>query len=123
MAFLFSTLDMFFGHQYNVHVICECLMDCVEMKCYDLAESIIQKASDVLWNCAFSDKQCSFHKHFQKKVYSYKDHQRTNISYLKHLIMIAAKKDVSENVLYLLLKQGMKYFKSDVGMETSVDII
>jgi hypothetical protein len=36
--------------------------------------------------------------------------------------MIATKKDVSENVLYLLLKQGMKYFKSDVGMETSVDI-
>lgn len=121
-ALLDNDFHLGLGHQYNVHVVCECLMDCVEMKCYDLAESIIQKASDVLWNCAFSDKQCSFHTHFQKKVYSYEVHQLTNISYLKYLIMIATKKDVSENVLYLLLKQGMKYFKSDVGMETSVDI-
>ncbi|XP_052097446.1 uncharacterized protein LOC127732451 [Mytilus californianus] len=106
----------------DVHIVCECLRDCIEMKCYDVAELLIKKSTDIIWKCELSDKRCAFQRHFHKKIYNSSSKKLVNISYLQNIILAAASKDTPENVLNEVLKYGAKFFRSDAGADVGIDL-
>ncbi|CAG2189351.1 unnamed protein product [Mytilus edulis] len=106
----------------DVHIVCECLRDCIEMKCFDVAELLIQKSTDIIWKCELSDKRCSFQRHFHKKIYNSSSKKLVNISYLQNIILAAASKDTPETVLNAVLKYGAKFFRSDDGTDVGIDL-
>ncbi|VDI63981.1 Hypothetical predicted protein [Mytilus galloprovincialis] len=106
----------------DVHIVCECLRDCIEMKCFDVAELLIQKSTDIIWKCELSDKRCSFQRHFHKKIYNSSSKKLVNISYLQNIILAAASKDTPETVLNAVLKYGAKFFRSDDGADVGIDL-
>ncbi|XP_063420163.1 uncharacterized protein LOC134705345 [Mytilus trossulus] len=113
-------LDM--NYTGDVHIVCECLRDCIEMNCFDVAELLIQKSTDIIWKCELSDKRCSFQRHFHKKIYNSSSKKLVNISYLQNIILAAASKDTPETVLNAVLKYGAKFFRSDDGADVGIDL-
>ena len=106
----------------QVHIACECLHDCIEMKCYQLAEAIIKKSAGVVWSCELSDRRCSFQRNFQKKLYNFRSTQLVDVSYLQSLVLVASHKDVPDSILHLILKNGDIFFHSEEGSDTVVDV-